>query len=101
MVPPPYLRAQGDMIYLHVKVQPRASRNEIGEVLGNELKVKITAPPVDSAANEGLLKFLAEVLGCPRGAIQLVRGATSPHKVLSIHGLNAEMVAQRITDDSL
>jgi uncharacterized protein (TIGR00251 family) len=89
------------VVYLHVKVQPRASRNEIGEVLGNELKVKITAPPVDSAANEALLKFLAEVLRCPRGAIQLVRGATSRHKVLSIHGLTAEMVVRRITDDSL
>jgi uncharacterized protein (TIGR00251 family) len=89
------------MVFLHVKVQPRASRNEIGEPLGRELKVKITAPPVDSAANEALVKFLAEVLGCPRGAIQLERGATSRHKIFSIHGLAAGLVAERIANNSV
>ena len=101
MALPPYLRAQADLIYLHVKVQPRASRNEIGEPLGSELKVKITAPPVDSAANEALVKFLVEVLGCPRGSVQIVRGATSRHKVISIHSLSAEWVAQRIANNSV
>lgn len=101
MALPPYLRAQGDLVFLHVKVQPRASRNEIGELLGNELKVKIAAPPVDSAANEALVKFLAEVLGCPRGSVQLVRGAASRHKILSIRGLTAELVAERIANNSV
>jgi uncharacterized protein len=95
---PPYLRLQADVVCLHVKVQPRASRNEIGELLGDELKVKVTAPPVDSAANEALVKFLAEVLGCPRRAVQLARGETSRHKVLAIHGLTAEWIAERIAD---
>src|SRR5687767_4167924 len=101
MALPPYLRAQGDLVFLHVKVQPRASRNEIGEPLGNELKVKIAAPPVDSAANEALVKFLAEVLGCARGSVQLVRGATSRHKILSIQGLTAELVAERLANNSV
>ena len=95
---PPFLKVQGDEVYLHVKAQPRAPRNEIGKHIGNELKVKVTAPPVDSAANEALIKFLAEVLDCPRGAIQLIRGAASCHKVLSIRGLPAERVAQRIAN---
>ena len=98
---PPILTAKDGVIYLHVKVQPRASRNEIGEPLGNELKVKVTAPPVDSAANEALIKFIAELLDCPRGAVQLARGATSRHKVLSIHGLTAEFIAQRLVNNSL
>ncbi|HWN97364.1 MAG TPA: DUF167 domain-containing protein, partial [Methylomirabilota bacterium] len=67
---PPYLQVQNDLVLLHVKVQPRASCTEIGEVLGHELKIKITAPPVDSAANEALVKFLAERLECPRRAVQ-------------------------------
>ena len=50
---------------LSVKLQPRASRNEIGEPLGDELKIKVTAPPVDSAANQALIEFLAETLKCP------------------------------------
>jgi uncharacterized protein (TIGR00251 family) len=101
MALPPYLRAQGDLVYLHVKVQPRASRNEIGEPLGNELKVKVTAPPVDSAANEALVKFLAQVLDCPRGSVQLVRGATSRHKVLTIQAVTAEFVAHRLANNSV
>ena len=81
---------------LSVKVQPRASRNEIGEVAGDELKVKVTAPLVDSAANEALLRLLAEVLDCPRGSVQLVRGQTSRHKVVAVHGLPAEEVARKL-----
>jgi uncharacterized protein (TIGR00251 family) len=92
----PFLRTQGNIIYLHVKVQPRASRNEIGEALGNELKVKITAPPVDSAANEALIEFLAEKLGCARSLVQLARGATSRHKVIAIHGLGAEAIERAL-----
>ena len=87
---------QDDLVLLHVKAQPRASRNEIGQVLGDELKIKITAPPVDSAANDALVRFLAGVLGCPRGAVRLVRGETSRHKVIAIHGLKAEEIAQRL-----
>lgn len=90
---PPYLKVQGDVVYLHIKAQPRASRNEIGEPLGDELKIKIAAPPVDSAANEALVKFLAEVLDCPKNAVQLVRGATSRHKVIAIQGFKPEVIA--------
>jgi uncharacterized protein len=93
---PPYFKVQGDVIHLYIRAQPRASRNEIGEVLGHELKVKITAPPVDSAANEALIEFLAEVLDCPRGALQLVRGRTSRHKVVAVRGLSPETLAQRL-----
>jgi uncharacterized protein (TIGR00251 family) len=90
---PPYLKVQNDgVVLLHVKVQPRASKNEVGEVLGDELKIKITAPPVDSAANEALMKFLAEVLDCSRNSVQLVRGATARHKVIAIHGVTVERI---------
>ena len=59
------------------------------------MKVKVTAPPVDSAANEALLRFLAEKLGCPRGAVKLVRGHASRHKLIFLHGLTAaEAVAK-------
>ena len=81
---------------LSVKAQPRASRNAVAEAIGNELKIKITAPPVDSAANEALVEFLAETLGCPRGAVQLVRGGTSRHKVFAIRGVKIEAAAQKL-----
>jgi uncharacterized protein (TIGR00251 family) len=87
---PSFLRQQPDGVLLAVKLQPRASKNEIGEPLGNELRIKVTAPPVDSAANEALIRLLAEVLNCPRNRVELVRGATSRHKVVMLHGLTVE-----------
>jgi len=97
---PPYLRVQTDGVWLSIKLQPRASANEIGEALGNELRVKVTAPPVDSAANEALVRFLAEELDCPRNRVELVRGQTSRHKVVKLHGMTAEDVAKKLTAES-
>ena len=77
-------------------LQPRASKNEIGDIVGNELKVKVTAAPVDSAANEAVVHLLAEALGCARGAVQLVRGATARHKQLRVVGMTPEEVAERL-----
>lgn len=96
MSTPAYLKAQGDGVLLSIKVQPRASKNEIGEALGAELKVKVTAPPVDSAANEAVLRLLAEVLDCPRGGVQLVRGNTSRHKQILIQRMTLEAVAAKL-----
>lgn len=97
---PPFLHIHAGGVYLHVKVQPRASQNEIGEPLGSELKIRVTAPPVDAAANEALLRLLAERLDCPRGAVQLVRGQTSRHKVLFLQGLTPEIVTARLFGQS-
>jgi len=93
---PAYLRAQADGVWLSIKLQPRASVNEIGRAMGNELRVKVTAPPVDSAANEALIRFLAETLECGRNKIELVRGQTSRHKTVRLHGMTAEYVMRRI-----
>lgn len=93
---PPFLREQSDGVLLAVKLQPRASRNEIGEPLGEELKIKVTAPPVDSAANEALIKLLAGKLDCPRSRVELIRGQTARHKKLKICGLTAAEVHERL-----
>lgn len=96
MALPPYLRSQPDGVFLSVKVQPRASRNEVGGLHGNELKVAVTAPPVDSAANEAVVELLAETLGLPRRSVSLVRGQTSRHKVFRLDGLTAEAAAAKL-----
>lgn len=94
---PAYLRELADGVLLSVKVQPRASKNEIGEPLGGELRIKVTAPPVDSAANEAVLRLLAEKLGCPRNQIELVRGGTSRHKVIKITGLAVSQIITHLS----
>jgi uncharacterized protein (TIGR00251 family) len=91
-----YLQSQPNGVLLSLKLQPRASKNAIGEALGNELKVKVTAAPVDSAANEALVHFLAEVLDCSRGAVQLIRGQTSRHKQVLIQGMTVEEVEKKL-----
>ncbi len=96
MSTPAFLQAQPDGVLLSVKVQPRASREEIGEPLGGELRVKVTAPPVDSAANEAVVKLLAKTLGIGRSRVALVRGPTSRHKVFRIHGMKAGEVLERL-----
>lgn len=81
---------------LALKVQPRASRNEIAGPLGQQLKLKVTAPPVDSAANDAVVEFLAEHLGLPRRAETLVRGQTSPHKTILLDGISLADAARKL-----
>jgi hypothetical protein len=94
-----FLKARPDGVHLAVKLQPRAAKNEIGGPLGGELKIKVTAPPVDAAANQALLDLLAEKLGCARGAVQIIRGKTSRHKTIWIGGLNADEVVRKLLID--
>ncbi len=96
MTLPNFLSVQPDGVLLAVKLQPRASTNEIGEPLGNELRIKVTAPPVDAAANEALVRLLAEQLDCPRNRVELVRGHTSRHKLVKIYGASPEAVAKAL-----
>ena len=93
---PPFLQIRPEGVVLSIKVQPRAAKNAIGEVLGSELKVKVTAPPVDSAANEALVAFLAKTLQCPRSAIRILRGHASRHKQVLITGVRPENILQRL-----
>lgn len=93
---PAYLKASPHGVTVAVKAQPRAPRNEIVGVEGGELKIKITAPPVDSAANEALVEFLADKLDCPRRCVQLLRGQTARHKLFLVTGLSAEDIAARL-----
>jgi uncharacterized protein len=91
-----YLSQRKDGVCLAIKVQPRASRNEIAGPLGGELKIKVTAPPVDSAANEAVLELLAQTLGCARNCLELLRGHTSPHKQVLIRGMSLEGVLAKL-----
>jgi len=97
MTAPAFLNVQKGLVLLRIKVQPRASRNAIGGILGDELKVSVTAPPVDSAANEMVIHYLAELLERPRRALQIRHGHNSRHKVIAIEGTSAEQVLQRLS----
>ena len=75
-------------ITFEVRVAPRASRNRIVGTKEGVLKVALTAPPVDGAANEALRKLLAKALGVPKTAIEIVRGERGRTKLLRVHGVD-------------
>lgn len=81
---------------MSIKLQPRASANEICAPLGDELKIKVTAPPVDAAANEALLELLAGKLGCARRRVELLRGHRSRHKVVKLHGFGPDEALRKL-----
>ena len=79
-------------VRFHVRVQPRASRNEVAGALGGALKVRLQAPPVDGAANDALVTFLADELGVPRRGVRIVAGSTSRSKTVEVDGIAATAV---------
>jgi uncharacterized protein (TIGR00251 family) len=91
-----FLREVDGGIRLAVHVQPRASRTAIDGQHGNALKIRVAAPPVDGAANEALVRFLAEVLDRPRSAVQLTAGAGSRRKTVEVTGIGAIEAARRL-----
>jgi len=76
-----------DGIIIEVKVAPRSSKRGIVGVMDNVLKVKLTAPPVDGAANEQLVELLAERYGVKKSNIIILRGETSRRKTVKIMGV--------------
>ncbi len=73
-------------VRLRIRVQPRASRTEVAGPHGDELRIRLAAPPVDGAANDALLRFLAEVLRVPRAHVVLIAGGASRSKVVEVRG---------------
>ena len=71
-------------VFVRVHVQPRASRSEVVGLHGDALKVRLRAPPVDGAANDELIRFMAESLGIRPENVTLVSGATSRAKRLFV-----------------
>ncbi len=67
---------------------------------GDAIKIRVKAPPVDGAANEELIRFLAKRFGVPRSSIRLVSGASSRHKRITIDGMTPEEIARSLLDNS-
>ena len=84
---------------LAVRVTPRASKNEISEVLSDgTVKVHLTAPPVEGKANEALLKFMAGVLGVASSRLEVVAGASGRDKIISVTDMDAATLHKKIVE---
>jgi uncharacterized protein len=98
-VRPVTVTTQAGTVRFQVRVQPRASRNEIAGAHAGALRVRLHAPPVDGAANEALVDFIAERLEIARRNVRIVAGATSRTKTVEVAGVASSDV-ERLIDGS-
>jgi uncharacterized protein (TIGR00251 family) len=81
-------------VTLSVRIQPRASKNGVSRMEDGSLKIRLTAPPVDGAANEALIAYLSKALGVSKSSVEIVSGHTSREKRIRISGINEEDIDQ-------
>jgi len=79
-----------------VKVQPRARKNAVMGVVGDALKLSLTAPPLEGRANQACIQFLAELLDLPRSSITIASGQTGRRKVVRIAGRSVDEIASKL-----
>jgi len=83
-------------VRLRLRVLPRASKSELAGIRGDALCVRLTAPPVEGAANRALLRFLAERLGVRPTALRILSGLTGRQKLVEVEGLSPESAKARL-----
>lgn len=84
-----HIREDGDSITFLVHVQPRASKNELCGVVNDAVRLRLTSPPVEDAANKLCVTFLAGLLGVAKSNVSIVAGAHSRHKTVRARGVTA------------
>lgn len=82
-----------------VKVHPRARKNAITGVVGDALKLALTAPPVEGRANQAVVEFFAELFAIPRSSVTIASGETSRNKVVRIAGVSKLAAEQRLAEN--
>ena len=89
----PRARHAAAPVRIAVHVQPRAARSALAGLHDGATRIRLAAPPVDNAANEELVRFLAERLGLARRQVRIVGGLSCRRKLVEIDGLDAATVA--------
>jgi uncharacterized protein (TIGR00251 family) len=90
--------AKSDRVRFPVHVQPRASRTGIAGLHGEALKIRVSAPAIEDAANAALVALLADLLGVARSAVQIVTGHHSRSKVVEVVGIDEESIRRLVSD---
>ena len=93
---PACLAQAEDGVLLDIHVQSRASRNELAGLQGGCLKVRLTSPPVEGAANKLCREYFAKLLGVAKSRVTLVSGEKSRHKRLLIEGVMLEDARKKL-----
>ncbi|MBI5500624.1 MAG: DUF167 domain-containing protein [Deltaproteobacteria bacterium] len=96
-----WCRASVEGTLLDVVVQPKASREGLGPVQGERLKVRVHAPPADNEANEAVIALVAKRVGVPRSAVTIASGRTGRRKTLLVRSLTPPVVLERLGEDAV
>lgn len=84
-------------VRLHLFIQPKSSKNEVVGPHNGELKIKITAPPIDGRANEGLIEFLSDHFDIPKRNVILVKGDAGRHKTVDLLGVDLALATKLLS----
>jgi len=86
------LRQRDGAVILSVRVQPRASRDEVAGEMAGALRIRLQAPAVEGRANEALIEFLAQLLKTPKSAVRILTGDRSRTKFVEVRGITEQDV---------
>jgi uncharacterized protein len=86
------IMSRGGAVVFQVRVQPRASRDEITGVVDGALKVRLQAPALEDRANAALCEYLAELLKTPKSAVRILSGERSRIKRVEIRGIHEQQI---------
>jgi uncharacterized protein len=86
-------------ISFSVKVHPRARKNAITGIVGDALKLSLTAPPVEGKANQAVIEFFADLFAIPRSSVTIASGETSRNKIVRIAGLSKPVAEQKLAEN--
>lgn len=92
------LREEADGVSFEVRVQPRSSKTEICGIQDGTLRVRLTSPPVDGAANRQCIELLSRKMKIPKRAIRIASGASARRKRLKVLGLGVEEMKNILSD---
>ncbi len=93
-MPPVDAVASGVRLTIHA--QPRAAVTQVVGLHGDAIKIRLTAPPVDGAANEALIHLLSDLLGVPPARVRLTSGGTGRRKIVEVDGLTTVEARHRL-----
>ncbi len=88
------IKTRGGASRFAVRLQPRASTNEIAGLQGSALRIRVTAPPVDGAANDALVALIAKTLGVAKRDVTIAGGASSRNKIVEVAGVGPEAILE-------
>lgn len=99
-MPPIRVTEKDGALRFEVHAKPKAKKTSVLKPRGEAVEIAIAAPPVDGAANEELIRFLAKLLEVPRRSVEIVRGESSQTKLIAVTGLDRETLLGRLFPDA-